>query len=537
MSILSRAINRFAAVPTARLPGQWDALQIFNTTRLFLAFSLWFMYHFDVAQIAAGDRYPELSTLILLLYCVFSFVACVCAWQRIIRFERLVLQQTLIDILFLTILLQTMQTIGAGLGVLLNIVIAAGSVLLPGRYALLFASSAVVFLWLAQWVGMHLTWVAVHDQWLWLILNFSFFATAGLATIFSNKANAQAEKTVQRDRALKQLSRLNERIIHHLQAGVMVIDAMGCIRLMNTVARRYLKLESSQDPGMLAEAMPKIASYYRRWLDNPALPKDTFKFEAQGRECLVHFDRLDDAAESDTLILIEDMAFMQQQAQQLKLASLGRFTASMAHELRNPLGAISHAAQLLAEESSRSTGEARLIEIIATQTDRMNRVIKNILQLSRRTASAPTTLDLKVWLTEFIESFVTQSPEAVELSVDPIATNLQVRFDPSQLQQVLINLCENGLRFNHAATGQWQVRLCAGMSALQQPYLEVRDRGQGVSSENRARLFEPFYTTDRQGTGLGLYLAYELCQANQATLSYARAQAETCFRITFNQVT
>ena len=221
---------------------------------------------------------------------------------------------------------------------------------------------------------------------------------------------------------------------------------------------------------------------------------------------------------------------MAQQAQQLKLASLGRLTASIAHEIRNPLGAISHASQLLAESRHLDKGDLRLTEIIEEQSKRVNTIVKNIMQLSRRDRAQPEDLFLRPWLDQFIQEFIHHEKipaERIQVEITP--PDLQIRFDPTQLHQILWNLCHNGI---HHGAG----RLVLRGGSTRQPYhqyLDIMDDGDGIDAGMAHAIFEPFFTTANHGTGLGLYIAKELCESNQARLNYVPENEGTHFRITF----
>jgi len=233
-----------------------------------------------------------------------------------------------------------------------------------------------------------------------------------------------------------------------------------------------------------------------------------------------------------TLIFLEDTAALAQQAQQMKLAALGRLTASIAHEIRNPLGAISHAGQLLAESAHLDSGEQRLTEIIRDHSQRVNTIIENVLQLSRRGQTNPQTLAIAAWLHNFVDELIRcekLTPEQLTLTIE--LDTLNVHIDPGHLHQVLWNLTHNALQ--HGG-GVLELRL--GLNAAQQPCLEVLDRGTGIAANVEGEIFEPFFTTAASGTGLGLYLARELCELNRARLSYEpRRGGGSCFRITFLQ--
>jgi two-component system sensor histidine kinase PilS (NtrC family) len=236
---------------------------------------------------------------------------------------------------------------------------------------------------------------------------------------------------------------------------------------------------------------------------------------------------------SGTLVFLEDSAAVTQRAQVIKLASLGRLAASIAHEVRNPLGAISHAGQLLAESPGLAEGDRRLTRIIGEQCQRVNAIVQSVMEIGRRRAPAPTTLRLGPWLGQFLDELARDSGiEQADLVLEVEGDGPEVRMDPMQLHQVLHNLCENGRRH---ARGHPALRLRVGIQReTDRPYLDVCDSGPGVPEDSVQHLFEPFFTTDRGGTGLGLYIARELCEVNQASLNHLGAgEAGHCFRITF----
>ena len=235
------------------------------------------------------------------------------------------------------------------------------------------------------------------------------------------------------------------------------------------------------------------------------------------------------------LIFLEDSSIMNARVQQSKLASLGRLSASIAHEIRNPVGAMSHAGQLLAESDGLTDDEKRLTEIIQTHAEQVSHIIDNVLQLSRRESSRPERFQLESWLKDFAQEFIqTLELEAGELAVAKVAEDLEVRMDPSHLRQVLWNLCDNAVKYASKTDGIL-VELQAGrMQRTGRPYLEVLDQGHGVDPTNVDKIFEPFYTDRSGGTGLGLYISRELCELNRATLVYeGRARGGSIFRIVF----
>jgi two-component system sensor histidine kinase PilS (NtrC family) len=235
------------------------------------------------------------------------------------------------------------------------------------------------------------------------------------------------------------------------------------------------------------------------------------------------------------LIFLEDTSLMEERVQQSKLASLGRLSASIAHEIRNPVGAMSHAGQLLGESAHLSGDDRRLTEIIRANADRVSAIIDNVQRLSRREAARLERLPLAAWLQEFRQEFCqTMQWPAARLLMSAASPDVEVRVDPDQLRQILWNLCENAVKHAVGDSGDRCVEIRYGrMSGSDRPFLEVADRGQGVVPEHAERIFEPFFSGGR-GTGLGLFLARELAQTNGATLLYEpRLGGGSVFRVVF----
>jgi two-component system sensor histidine kinase PilS (NtrC family) len=219
----------------------------------------------------------------------------------------------------------------------------------------------------------------------------------------------------------------------------------------------------------------------------------------------------------DSVLMLEDLRRAEERAQQLKLASMGRLSASIAHEIRNPLGAIRHANALLAERLA-DPAQQRLARIIEDNTLRIDRVVTDVLSVSRRERPGDETIAMQPFLAAFVEEFPAQAGVAPERLAVSVETAGAMRFDANHLRQVLVNLVGNALRYASAAPGAvsitWRER---GPHRLE---LRVSDDGPGLPSEMQQQVFEPFSTTEARGTGLGLYLARELCTANGAMIRY-----------------
>ena len=337
----------------------------------------------------------------------------------------------------------------------------------------------------------------------------------------------------QRASEVVSLEALNALILQRMRTGILVLDEQRRIQLANHSARTLLA-QSPLEGQLIDEYSTALVERLNLWLNNPALRPQSLKIAANGLELQPSFIALEQSPNRQTLVFLEDLAQISQQAQQLKLAALGRLTAGIAHEIRNPLGAISHAAQLLQESEELDGADRRLTQIIQDHSQRMNRVIENVLQLSRRQQSAPQRLDLASWLTQFVAEAREQAGERQRIHLRIDTGDFRTLMDPGQLTQILDNLLRNGWRHSallHDPAEVWLTLFIDCESQL--AVLEVQDNGPGVAPDQQSHLFEPFFTTSSQGTGLGLYLSRELCESNQARLDFKPRQGGGCFRITF----
>jgi two-component system sensor histidine kinase PilS (NtrC family) len=284
----------------------------------------------------------------------------------------------------------------------------------------------------------------------------------------------------------------------------------------------------------LKAACPALEERLGQWRSNDSVLLTPFRASPECTEVSPNFTKLNRSQGDQVIIFLDDTSRLTHQAQQLKLASLGQLTAAIAHEVRNPLGAISHAAQLLMESESLEATDRKMTDIIQHHCLRVNGIIENVLQLSRRNTAMIQPLQLAEWVEKFIANFTRSSSEPCKIDLSGLV-HCWVQVDPNQLTQVLTNLVENGLRYSQQQTGKRTLSLRSGHSQGSDiPFLEVIDEGPGIPDSAQARLFEPFYTSEASGTGLGLYIARELCEINHASLSYInKEETGACFRITF----
>lgn len=521
--------NRDSSGPEAG--ALWRPLAYFNLYRLaiaglFLAFVLW-----GVAPRLFDYFNLNLFRITAFAYLVFSIVNVFSIRSAWLSFDSQVFVQVSVDIIAITLMMHSCGGIASGFGILLVASIAGASMLAEGRHAVLFAAVASLAI-LSQEVYSQLSRPYHITSYTQVgLFGVALFATAFLAFVLARRVRASDALAARRGVDLANLSHLNEHIIQRMQSGILAVDAEERLRLVNESGRALLQMSSGEGGQQLAIVAPQLADLLADWRSGGFRSSSIFK-PAQGEvEVMASFAGLGEESIGGVLVFLEDASAMRQRAQQLKLASLGRLAASVAHEIRNPLGAISHAGQLLAE-AGLDESEMRLAQIINQNSERMNVIIENVLHLSRRKAAEPETFELRQWLSDFVESFraiSTLDGMRIEVQVEP--AELDVTADPSQLQQVVWNLCENGLK--HAGEPpRLQLRGGFNVDAFR-PYLDVIDNGDGIAPDVADHLFEPFFTTRSDGTGLGLYIARELCEGNKASLNHVPLEGGCCFRITF----
>ena len=510
----------------------WLALQIFNFYRLCLIALLASVYSFDIGDTLLGDGKPDLFIITMLLYIIMSVMCLVATFVRKPAFNTQVTWQVFTDIVALTLLIHSSLFLMNTLAILMIASIAGGSILTAGRTSLLFAAVASLAI-LGERLYSNLVGYVSGGFEQAGILGAMFFAIAILGYALSRRIRHSEAIALQRGRDIAKLQMLNDYIVQHMRSGIIVVDSDDCVKLINPAAWHLLEQQARDEQKLQAISQP-LLNRLSQWRKDSHKRQDNFKHSDNSMELFLQFIPLQQDDACHTVIFLDDSTRAAQQAQQMKLASLGRFTASVAHEIRNPLGAISHAGQLLAE-SEISSGDSRLVEIINENVDRMNRVIKNVLQLSRRTPPQMEKVSLDYWIDYFVGNYKKHHREPMNISVDIQTPELMVWVDSSQLYQVLTNLCDNGLRFSQLHSGEAVVTIRAAVKQeTGQALIDVLDQGPGISEEIVGNIFEPFFTTDRSGTGLGLYLCKEICEANQAELSYIKSNSGACFRIVFH---
>ncbi len=481
-----------------------------------------------------GAHDPRVYSVSAVLYLAQAMVIALILIERVQRFTFATLMMVLIDIIALSAMMYASGGVQTGLSNLILISVAAGNIVVQGRLGLLMAavaSLAVIYTTLLLSLTTQQSPQAYVQTGL---IGAFFFAIAFLIQGLAQRIRRTEQVAQERAQAISKLEMLNEHIIERMQTGVIAVSHNGLIQTANVAARRILDPHHS-DVSALGFLPAKLIDLMQKWQHNPLQSLPPVQLREGGTRVQVTFTKLDNSRGSPFLIYLEDATRTTHQAQQLKLASLGRLTAGIAHEIRNPLGAISQAAQLLHESPSIPEGDVRLTNIILDHSQRMNRIIENILELSRRKSALPEDFDLIPWAQEVIRDCqqAAGNPRP-KIAFEAPEQKILVSCDPSQMRQVLNNLIDNGMRYSEKHTGRRSVRIRCGTSRKsRRPTLEVFDEGPGISEDVAAQLFEPFFTTEAQGTGLGLYLSREICEANRAQIEFVNMHKGACFRILF----
>lgn len=493
----------------------WRSFQYFNLYRLLLAGFFLLAILFPHEWTGRLNLLPSPALLVVTGGYMLAVIAgLLLSMHWLNRFNFQLSLQVSVDVLVVSQLMYLAGGVSSGLGILLIVSLAAASLVGRGRLVLFYAAIATLAVLLSQIYGV----VANDFDQTSIVqaglISAGFFATAILARLLGQRAMVNEELARRRGEALENQILISQRVVERMQDGVLIVKPDGAIGRHNPVAEEMLGL-SGDTAGLRIDSVPPLAEALQAW--KVSGDRQGAQFCGAGNcELRARFERTA-SSDGEVLIFLEDVGRIKERAQQLKLASLGRLTASIAHEIRNPLSAISHAGELLREER-RGEIQNRLLNILNDNVGRLDRIVKDILELGRQNRAQPELLALDDFCRDFVEHFErTEGLSSGAVRLDEPAPAMSICFDRSHLHQVLWNLVSNALR--HSTRGPGAVRIAlVGASEDERVELHVLDDGSGVAASVREQIFEPFFTTHHQGTGLGLFIARELCVANGASL-------------------
>ncbi|MFO7603261.1 MAG: ATP-binding protein [Gammaproteobacteria bacterium] len=533
-SFFHTPFNLIAERPT----DTWKPLAYLNLYRLLVSSTFIIFYLNETLSIPLKGYSPRLFISVILFYFIFSLLNWIMIRMRQPGFNVQVFLGVFIDIVVTTLFMHAAGGIQSGFGTLMVVAIGGGSIVMSGRTALLFAATATIAI-LGEQTYVSLTSRYEDTNYIQAgILGLSYFTTAIVVNFLARRIRESEALARKRGVDLANMAELTEHIIQRMQTGILVIDQDNHVRLMNEAAWQMLGMPSLSREYTLKDISPELQKQIEQWRGDAEWRSLVFRPSQNMGDIMPRFSQIGRDISSGILIYLEDTSAMAQRAQQLQLASLGRLTASIAHEIRNPLGAISHAGQLLAESPNIDQHDRRLTRIIADQSERLNTIVENIMHVSRRDESRIEVFTLYEFLQRFLKNYLAgkDNVQADDIKVSITPRDTQVRFDSSHLEQVLVNLVDNGLRHSAGSQQRPRIELLGGASEdSNRPFLDIIDHGSGISAEAQQHIFEPFFTTEATGSGLGLYLSRELAECNQARLNVVNLPMGrgTCFRILF----
>ena len=521
--------------PTYTAPTQealWRSIYYFNLYRLILGGMFVFLSGIFGSDLSLGTRNLALFYDTSFIYVLLALVSQLAIRMRKPQFSMQLSLQMGVDIVCVTLLSHASGGIQSSLEMLLLVSLAAAGLISRGRITLFFAALASIAVLLEHSYSV-LAGEAEVSLYLHAgLLSVAYFAVAWVAHTLAKYAVASEKLAAQRGVDLANMAEANRLVIQGMLDGVLVVDEKGVVWQSNPSAERLLGYQFPQAGEVtLEQCAPLLARLFAAWRQDQRRMAEVVKLPDTGHQVRVRFLPVRREWLWGALVFLEDMRRIQAQAQQIKLAALGRLTANIAHEVRNPLSAISYATELLHEEKQEPTHE-RLVRIILDNTTRLNRIVQDVMQLNRRDRAQAESLRLAELLPKFADEICQAQHVAPDIFKIEVAPGSEVGFDRGHFNQVLWNLCGNALRYCSRQAGSIQLRvLPIGAGDI---VLEIIDDGPGIASEAEQQLFEPFFTTEASGTGLGLYIARELCAANGAVLEYVhQTSGGACFRIEF----
>lgn len=535
--------------PLQNSPDAWYRLRLFNYFRssLALLFITIYLNGWLLRLLPDGLAHTELFIITSAIYFLISLIFATGVTHQKPSLSTQAIAHTIIDISIVTILMHATGGIRTGLGMLLIISVSMSSLFLHKRITILFAAISTLAI-ISEQIYSQLTYADYAPAFTQAgLLGILIFITATISAYSAKRLKESEQLAEDASHKLESIVQMNQHIIHSMRTGIIVIKNDGYILMTNNAALELLgKLTGKKQPNLNDIS----SNLYQRFIDwnNNTIQNHQPIQQAQGLpDIQPGFSHIEGSENFDkkhgekqmgrTLIFIEDATQLSQRFQQVKLASLGRLTASIAHEIRNPLAAINHAGQLLGETSI-NDADKKLTSIINTQAKRLNGIVEDVLQLSRQQRGTPETINLHQWLLQFRGEFIaTNNLQTNQMPIQIEPQSIEISFDSNQLHQVMWNLCSNAINHSHLELSNIIINIQGTIDEVtDQPYIDIIDNGAGINEETQTHIFDPFFTTNVEGTGLGLYITKEVIESNRAKIRYIPpTNTGTCFRIYFQQ--
>ncbi|GMR05479.1 MAG: two-component system sensor histidine kinase PilS [Gammaproteobacteria bacterium] len=503
----------------------WRSLFYLNLYRMLLAVFLSTASLTSVSVGSLGSRHPE-----LFIYTSFSYAFLSLLFAFLIHYDwpGYIIQcrlQILVDIIITILLYNASSGRGSGIEILFFITVSASGILLGGRAALITASTATILLILEHFYEILINQRPPGGFTSLGFIGSGLFITAFIIyylTLLLRKTEIEiAEKNI----TLQKMGHINQLIVEQLESGIIVVDQSSQVILFNNSARELLTAPDSLNiPLPLDSLLNKIS------LDDAYFSKISHEKESKielpsGKTILTRYRPLGDKAENGYLILFDDYSQIEKEKRNEKFIAMGRLSASIAHEIRNPLGAICHAGQLLAESPGIYKENIRLVEIIEGQSRRIDQIIKTVLGLGQQNEQKLQKIPIHDWLDRIINDFTRETrltEDSILLSGDCVTSAYG---DPDQLRQVIQNLLTNSLRYADTSKSPIVMIDISENTSGEGCTIKLSDNGPGIDRSIQDKVFEPFFTTSSTGNGLGLFIARKICLSNGASLEYIHIES------------
>ena len=538
----------------------WRSLQTLNISRILVAITLLLLLNLKSSrELWVAERL--LPGDICLTYALVSIGFFILTYRYKQRFLLQLMTQISFDIVIISSLYLASGGSKSGFGILYLFPLAGAAILAPLLLAF-FVTSVVTLVLLSESTYHILETGDVSPISQSGLFGAAFFAVVYVVNRLAKNLIRQEQLAIRRGDELLMQQAINRLVIADMGDGIVVLNQDGCLFEINPAAERMLgKSLTKEMAGVHLASVPSLhpVTETLNAIQNKSRPiesgddaisfvsipcyHDVSDVEGEGRDGgmrverphfmthlklrFVFVDKTDivhtrEQKSTYIIMFMQDVSDIENQAQQLKLASMGRLTASIAHEVRNPLSSISYAASLLSEDidtlGHHSAQSARLLKIVDDNVQRLNQLIEDILKLSRKAKNDVEAYFLTEQIRSIVQDFVETRSLEQGLIVLHVVQDFKVNFDPEHLREIVINLLSNATRY---ASGQpASIKLISLITPNGRHELHIQDDGPGIPYDVRAHLFEPFYTTSRMGTGLGLYMARELCLNNHALLDY-----------------
>lgn len=498
----------------------WYPLRLLSLYRLFVAIALLALAPTEITLGLLGQHHSNIYTAAAVSYFVLALFWVATSRYLQMGFHLQLYFQFATDLVLITAMMHASGGLQSGLGILLVVSIAGSCILLRGGIIPYFLAALATLTLLGDAIYMELQSTGSSGSYPTTgAMGAAFFGVALLSNLLGRRLAESEALASEQQVALFNLGQLNELIVDQFNDGILVIDHHHRVLLINQMAQDMLNQHIS-DNALLHHLSEELASAYERWQqDKQHMPK---RLQSPGSpfEIQPHFIELNPDS-GIILITLTDTSEVAKEVQTQKLTSLGRLTASIAHEIRNPLSAINHAAQLLRESSDIHPEDERLTDIISQQSNRLNGMVENIMQLSRKNKATPEHISLDNWLGRFRLDFCAETGlSGRQFYLNIHLPNQHTEFDSSQLHQILWNLCTNSIKYGKNVNGDAIIHIDCARDSGGNLFLDIYDEGPGIPPDVAEHIFEPFYTTSSASSGLGLYLCHELCAFNHAQLTY-----------------